>query len=381
MLEENVLLEEVNNRFLSEDIYSTSDFPPFNRSAMDGYAVMFSDIKNGVERFNLINRIFAGDHKISKVKSGDTVKIMTGAPVPPPFDCVIMVEYSIEKDGVVEFSRLPKKKWDNIALKGEDLKKGKKIFKTGHFIRSNDINLLGSNGFWKIPVYKKLNIGVISTGNEIVHISENISAGKIRNSSLYSLKSQIEKTSVFYDYKMVKDELSSLKKRVLSSLTKMHIILITGGSSRGDKDYTLKVLEDIGAELIFERIQIKPGRPTIFAKYNNKFIFGLPGNPVSTFTVFKLFVEPFIHYMNGDVKFQVQELYGVSNFSMRKKTDRPHYIPVQLVNKDNATFLEKIDYHGSGDFTALSKANAMAFIPKEQSSTIPGMKLKFFLLK
>ncbi len=372
------------NRVLGEDIVSKYDFPPFNRSAMDGFAFRYDDLK-GLENPTFVVKevVLAGHPEEVDLKKGECVRIMTGGKVPSPCDTVIEFEKCEEEDGKIKFLKMPRKFY-NIALKGEDLKKGEVALKKGELVKSKTINLLGSLGVKNVKVKRKLKIGVVSTGDELVDIDEEISDGKIRNSSKYALASQIKEINQeFVDLGCVSDDKKEIKGAVEKGLGG-DIVLVTGGSSVGDKDLTLKILEEMGASVFVKKMAIKPGRPTIIAtiKRNGKdvWIFGMPGNPVSTFSVFKLFVDRAVEKMLGTSGLVPEILEGTLNFDFKKKRDRMHFVPCKVSNEDGDIRIEFLRYNGSGDFTSLAKADAFFIAPKETGEISKGSKVKYYFI-
>lgn len=372
------------NRVIAEDIVSKYDFPPFDRSAMDGFAFRHDDVKelkNPILRVKEV--ILAGHPEEVDLKNGECVRIMTGGKVPSPCDTVIEFEKCEEEDGKIKLLDVPRKFY-NIALKGEDLKKGEVALKKGKLIKPKTINLLGSLGIKNVKVKRKLKIGVVSTGDELVDIDEEISNGKIRNSSKYALALQIrEINQEFVDLGNVGDNEKDIKNAIEKGL-EGDIVLVTGGSSMGDKDLTLKILEEMGANVFVKKMAIKPGRPTIIAtiKKSGKkvWIFGMPGNPVSTFSVFKLFINRVAEKLLGTSGLVPKVLEGTLNFDFKKKRDRMHFVPCKVSNRNGKVQIEFLRYNGSGDFTSLAKTDAFFIAPKEAGEIFKGSKVKYYFI-
>ncbi len=384
-VEEVGLLDAVG-RVIGRDIISDYDFPPFNRSAMDGFAFRYEDVEateNPVLKVK--GSVLAGhpgDEDV-KLKAGECVRIMTGGSVPKFCDTVAEFEICEEKNGVVKLLKIPKK-FANIAIKGEDLKKGELALKKGQLIEPKTINLAGSLGLKKIPVKRKLKIGVISTGDELVDVDEEIKDGKIRNSSKYSLGAQINAIhQEFVDLGMVKDNENEIHKAIEKGLN-LDILLITGGSSVGDKDLTLKVLNQFHADVMVKRVAMKPGKPTVIATINRDgkdvWVFGMPGNPVSTFSVFRLLVTYLVEQLLGTSGLYPTVFNGTLKFNFKKKIDRMHFVPCKVKVGDGHLEIDRVRYNGSGDFTALSKANGFFIAPKEIEKLSEGSVVKCFFI-
>ncbi len=379
---EEIELVEALGRVNARNIVSNADFPPFNRAAMDGFAFRHEDLEKMEEAvFTVKEVVLAGHFPSVDLNVGECVRIMTGAKVPHPCDTVIEFERCEEFNGKVRFLKSPPLHF-NVALKGEDLKTGEIALEKGVRIAPKHVNLLASLGLEKIEVKKKIKVGVLSTGDELVDLDEKLEEGKIRNSSKYSLFSQISEIGQeFVDLGTVKDDETQIAKALEKGLNS-DIVLITGGSSAGDKDFTLKVLKDMGAEVLTEKIAVKPGKPTIIARINHqgeeKWIFGMPGNPVSTFVVFKVFVTKVMEKMLGS-EMSPKIFNGVLNFDFKKKGDRLHFVPCKVRVK-GFPLLDDLEYNGSGDFTALSRADAFFLASKGETFLEKGRQVEFFLI-
>lgn len=377
-IEEVHLLDSIG-RVLAYDIISNIDFPPFNKATMDGFAFRFLDLDDTL-KLKIVDEIFAGSDKDITLKSKECVRIMTGAKVPDCFDSVVELESVEEKEGFIVFKKLPKK-GSNIAYFAEDLKKGELVFQKGTLIKTNMVNLLAQMGYKSVPVIRKLKIGVITTGDELIDIAEPQRPSSVVDTSRYSLLAQIRYfNQEAIDYGKLKDDLKTIEQILTKSTNVCDIVVIAGGSSFGDKDYTADALNNIGADILIRTIDMKPGRPTIIAQKNNCWIVGSPGNPVSTFSVFKLFVGNIISKMLGCSDFDVNFLKCKLDFDYSKKPDRMHFLPVNVKFEQNGFVAYKIPYNGSGDFSALSKANAFLVIPKEIQNARSGDIVEFFFI-
>ncbi|BBJ28735.1 molybdopterin molybdotransferase MoeA [Athalassotoga saccharophila] len=355
--DEDVRIENSVGRILSTDIFSKYDFPPYNRAAMDGFAFRYADLDES-KTLTVKDEILAGHPLKVELKNGECVRIMTGGAVPDPCDTVVEIE-SCEIEGKKVRLQKPVSQFANIAIKGEDLKKGELALKKGNVITSNKINLIASLGMRYIKVKRKLRIGILSTGDELVDIDEEIEYGQIRNSSKYSLMAQISAIHQdFFDLGISRDDEEEIKSKVKDGMARCDILLITGGSSVGDKDLTMKVLEDLNAQILVDKLAIKPGAPTIIAKIENKWIFGLPGNPVSTYLSFLVSVLPLVEKLTGSDEIKKSVLKGRFVGKFKKHGKRTDFVPCQA--KDGVVM--PIKYNGSGDFTSLSNANAFFII-------------------
>lgn len=344
-------------RILGTDIYSPIEIPAFNKSAMDGYAYISSDSS---DEFKVVEVVPAGYVPKKAIKLGECAKIMTGAMLPSGADKVIRVEYTQEKESIVKF--LKGDTTENVCFRGENVKKGDKILTKGELIRVNEIATLSSIGLADIEVYKQPVVGLIVTGSELVNPGETIEPGKIYNSNGPQIYNQITSIPVPCNYYgIVTDDETLTTECIDKALNECDLVIISGGVSMGDYDFVPSVLKKLSVNLKFEQIAIKPGKPTVFGEINNTFVFGLPGNPVSTFIIFELFVKPFIYKIMGH-DFKPHNCVGtLRNTIKRKVADRVEYKPIYF----DGNYIQAVDYLGSAHINALCQTNA--FIRLEQN--------------
>ncbi|OGI26948.1 MAG: hypothetical protein A2287_10850 [Candidatus Melainabacteria bacterium RIFOXYA12_FULL_32_12] len=338
-------------RIIAEDIYSNIDYPAFNKSAMDGFAYNSSDNSTV---FKVVETIPAGYVPQKNIGQGECYRIMTGAMVPDSADKVVRFEYTEEKN---EFIRIIKQeKGTNICYKGENIKKGDKVFQSGTKIRPQEIATLSTLGLAEISAYKQPVIGLITTGSEIIDPGNEVVPGKIYNSNGPQLYSQIVSVpAVCRYYGIVEDEESVITRFFEKSFEECDIVIISGGVSKGDYDFVPQVLKKLSVDLKFEQIAVKPGKPLVFGQKEQTFVFGLPGNPVSTFISFEIFVKPLIFKMMG-YDFKPNIYRGeLSQTIKRKNADRVEYKPVHFDGK----YVKHVEYHGSGHISALINSNAL----------------------
>ncbi len=343
-------------RILAEDIKSDMDMPPFDKTAVDGYACRRADLNKDL----VINEVIAaGSLALSPVKEGECAKIMTGAAVPDGADYVFMVEYAEEKDGRVKFTGKEGK--DNIAIKGEDIKQGDIVLKGGRTIKPQDIAVMATVGAVEVTVSCKLKVGIISTGDELVE-PENVPAkGQIRNSNAYQLVAQTIRSGADALYfGIAPDNEEETFDIVARALDACDIVLLTGGVSMGDYDFVPRVLQLAGVEILFDRVAVQPGKPTTFGVGKNALVFGLPGNPVSSFVQFELFVRPLIQRsMSANWKPESFSIPLAVDYT-RKRTERLAFVPVIINEKGEA---EPASYHGSAHINALPDAGGLMKVP------------------
>jgi molybdopterin molybdotransferase len=350
---ETIPFTDSYNRILDEDIISDIDMPPFDRSAVDGYACHRIDLNYELE---VVEVIAAGKVPVQKVGKNKCSKIMTGAIVPDGCDVVIMVEESeILTGNRIRFTGIDPKL--NMSFRGEDVRKGDIVLKKAKVIQPQDIAIMASVGHTKVSVKKKPLVGIISTGDELVNPSEIPGISQIRNSNAYQLAAQIARAGAEgCDYGIAADDETITFKIIEKAIQECDIVIITGGVSMGDFDFVPSVLESAGVKILFDRVNVQPGKPTTFGLHPKSLVFGLPGNPVSSFIQFEMLIRPLINKMMGhNWRHPVQNLPLGVNYE-RKSSARLGFIPVKINEKMEAI---PVDFHGSAHITALSDSDGI----------------------
>jgi molybdopterin molybdotransferase len=345
------------NRILTADVVSDMDMPPFNKASVDGFACKKSDLTGDLE---IIETIPAGKWPEKTVNEGQCSQIMTGAAVPEGADCVIMVEDTrILPSGKLKFIASSTK--ENIAFKAEDIKKGDVVLKAARQITPQDIAVMATVGSTSVTVSKMPEIALIISGDEIVEPDQIPGISQIRNCNAYQLIAQAERAGVSARYYgIARDDVEETYSMISRAIAENDLILITGGVSMGEFDFVPAVLERAGVRLLFTRVAVQPGKPTTFGIHPTALVFGLPGNPVSSFVQFELLIRPLIYRMMGynweplTISVPVKEKYS------RKSSDRMGLIPVKITNDG---FAEVIEYHGSAHISALPGASGIISIP------------------
>ena len=293
----NIGIEQIDlsfslDRVLAENIHSDVNVPAFNRSAMDGFAINSKDTSS---KFQVIEDVPAGKIPQKKIKFGQCARIMTGAMLPKGADKVVKVEDTLQlAANSMQLTVFDRK--SNVSLKGEDVKCGKLVIKKGAVIRPQEAAVLATVGKTKIKVFKKPTVAVISTGSELVEPSLKPRLGQIRNSNGPMAIVQLKRLGIEGNYLgIAKDNFETTKKLVKKGLNTSDLLILSGGVSVGDYDFVYEVLKSCGVKILFNKVAIKPGKPTTFGIKGKKLIFGLPGNPVSAMLIFELFVVPAIN--------------------------------------------------------------------------------------
>lgn len=347
---EVIHFNESLNRILAGNVVCDIDMPPFDKSSVDGFACRRIDLKNELE---ILETIPAGKYPEKSVGTNHCSRIMTGAIVPQGADCVIMVEDTdIAHSGRVSFKGTFKK--ENIAFKAEDVKSGDIVLRKGKIIKPQDIAVMATAGHTHVIVSRKVKVAVISSGNELVEPSEIPGPAQIRNSNAFQLMAQAERAGAsFTYYGIARDSEEETFSVISKALSENDLVLITGGVSMGDFDFVPSVLERAGVRILFSRIAVQPGKPTTFGVHHQAVVFGLPGNPVSSFIQFEMLVRPLIYKMMGCELKQVYLHLPMKEKFSRKFADRMGFIPVSINDEGLVT---PVEYHGSAHISALPDA-------------------------
>lgn len=357
-------LEMAVNRVLAQTVKADMDLPPFNRSQMDGFAVKSNDVKNAPVRLKIIGESVAGKGFDGKLKAGEAVRIMTGARLPDGADAVQKVELTEEENGFVEILEAAKKE-QNINLFASEIESGRRIFGKGEIITEQMIAAIASFGYAKIKVYRKPKIAILSTGSEIVEIGETPQKDQIRNSNSMMLKVFADKFADAEILPLVSDDAAKLRSAIDDALENFDVLITTGGVSVGDYDLTKPVLRDLGAEIFFEKVSLKPGKPTVFGKRKKCLIFGLPGNPVSSAVTFYLFVRTAILRMQSAKNCELKKAFAVASAKIKAAKERDSVLPAYVAaNETGALVIESLRFNGSSNFIQFAKANALVFVPQ-----------------
>lgn len=354
--ETRVSIAESLGRALVQDIVADMDMPPFNKSAVDGYACRRSDISSALE---VIEVIPAGKQPEKEITAGTCSKIMTGGVIPPGADCVLMVENTVKIDKKM-IQALSQDSSVNICYQGEDIRKSAIVLRKGVIITPQHIAVMASMGCASPCVAVQPKVGIITTGEEIVEPHLIPESWQIRNSNAYQLMAQVKDAGGIPYYRgIVPDKEEILLKTVDDSLKEDDLLIITGGVSMGDFDIVPDVLKKAGVDIKFQHIAIQPGKPTLFGTYGNKPVFGLPGNPVSSYLQFELLVRPLLYMMLGIKRLPSNIQCKLAADYSRRRSERLSLVPVRIENLEAVP----VEYHGSAHINSLNDADGVMFVP------------------
>jgi molybdopterin molybdotransferase len=357
------------NKVLAEDIYSKDNLPPFNKSAMDGYAIKSEDTNlckdETLAELEIIGLIKAGEFSNEELNEGQAIKIMTGAPLPKGADAVIQIEkVNVNGDKLYVYDKV--KSGNNVIRLGEEIKAGEVALEKGTLIRPTEIGVLASLGYSRIKVYRNPIISLLITGDELIDINSELTVGKIRNSNEYSLRALIKNIGAeALLFGIVKDEKDILKSKVKEALEKSDVVITSGGASVGDFDFVEQVLTEINADVKFKSVAIKPGKPISFALIGKKLFFSLPGNPLAAITTFEEFVKPACEKMLGKEISDDKTFPVILCDDFKAKEGRRKYIYVRIENIDGKFYGYKLGSQSSNHLMTMSKANGIIIMPED----------------
>lgn len=366
---ESVDIFSALGRVVAEDVLAARPNPPWDNSAMDGYAVRTADVKNatkeGPARLRVIYDLPAGAVPQKDIGEGEAVRIMTGAPVPGGADSVVMVEKT-DKAGdeeVLVFS--PTREWENIRKAGEDFGPGAVVIEKGSTVRAAEIGMLATIGVPHISVFHRPRVGIISTGDELVDINQAPPPGKIPDSNGYILSALVAETGAeALQYGIARDNKESLKQK-LGAAVKADIIISSGGVSVGDYDFVKDVLEEMGSTMRFWKVAMKPGKPLAFGVIGGKPAFGLPGNPISSMVAFEQFVRPVLFKLAGRKNIFRTIFRARLDGDVKIKPGRMNFIRGLLDASGEEFTVKAFTGQGSAMLSTMVKANCYIIVPAD----------------
>jgi molybdopterin molybdotransferase len=380
---EKVQLLESLGRIIGEDIYAKRDIPPLDNSAMDGYALRFEDIRESSKdhpvRLEVIEDLPAGFVSKKTIEKGQAIRIMTGAPIPKGADTVVPVEETRKEHGFT-FILKAASLGENIRRSGEDVKKGERVISKGDLIRPAEVGMLASVGRSSVLIYQKPLIAILCTGDELVDVDGNLEESKIISSNSYTLAAQVKDCgAVPVQLGIARDRKEEIREKLRQG-TRADVLISSAGVSVGDYDFAKDALSDLGMEMAFWQISMKPGKPLAFGTIQGKPVFGLPGNPVSSMISFEEFVRPSLLKMMGHREVLRPVVEAILQEEIRKSVGRRHFIRAFVSFKEGSYFATTTGDQGSGILMSMLKANGLIMIPEAQEIARVGEKVKVQLL-
>jgi molybdopterin molybdotransferase len=370
---ESVRLSESLNRFLAEDIVADTDLPPFDRAQMDGYAVRAADVVSVPASLRIVGESAAGAGWHHEMKAGEAVRIMTGAPVPVGADAVQQVELTRETDSQVEILQ-PVELGRSIVPRASEIKSGETVLRAGEQINAAMIATLASFGYAQVKAGKRPRVSVMATGSELVDVDQKPARDQIRDSNNYTIEAYAaQSNAIFERLPLAGDDTAELKNQIARAVETSDVLITSGGVSMGVYDFTKAALKELGAEIFFERVALRPGKPTVFARLGRTLIFGLPGNPVSVSVTFNLFARAALRLMQGASAIALAHEYAVLARDLKGSIDRESYLPAVLRTDEHGTLLaEPLKWGGSSDFISFAKTTALINLPAGPAKTAAG---------
>ncbi|HKP72186.1 MAG TPA: gephyrin-like molybdotransferase Glp [Pyrinomonadaceae bacterium] len=369
---EAVALAEARGRVLAEDVVADTDLPPFDRALMDGYAMRAADTNAATEtapaRLRIVGEAAAGRGWRGELQAGEAVRIMTGAPVPAGADSVQQVEVTREMEGgaLVEVERATQA-GQFISKRATEIRRGSVVLQKGETINAASLAALASFGYARVRVGARPRVVVLATGTELVAVGAQPGADQIRDSNTYSLLGYAEAAGASVEHlPFAGDETELLQRVIAESAERSDVLVLSGGVSMGVYDFTKTALRSLGAEIFFERVSLRPGKPTVFARLQNArrtLVFGLPGNPVSVSVTFNLFARTAIRAMQGAKSASLTEEHAVLGSGVKGAAERASYLPAQLGTDDHGRLVAvPLRWSGSSDFVAFTRADALVIV-------------------
>ena len=364
---------------LAQEVRADREYPPFDRSTRDGYAVLSKEIRPGAQ-LKCAGEIKAGDTVTEALAPGTCVQIMTGAAVPAGADAVVMIEYTERQGDLVRFQRAAETH-QNVVPRGSEARAGQTILKPGMRLGFAELALAAQVGATQLNSAKRPRVAVLSTGDEVVLIDEQPGAFQIRNSNSVSLAAQVRigggEPVVLGN---AADRVEDLGEKIERGL-KEDALILTGGVSMGKYDLVESVLKALGAEFFFDAVAIRPGKPAVFAICQGKPVFGLPGNPVSTMVTFQLFVSPAMDLLSGAEAHPLPLVEARLEQALNERPGLAHFLPARIEWHGAEPQVRAVKWQGSGDIAALAAANCFLVVPSERERIASGEHVSVLLRK
>lgn len=377
---EEVKLERSLGCVLAEDICSNRDQPPYDISAMDGYALRSADLASIPATLEIVEDIKAGDMPSKTLAAGQCARIMTGAPVPQGADAVVRVEDTKAlADNRVQINQAVKA-GNDIRRRGENMFNGEVVLTTGTEITPGVIGVLATVKRAQVQIYRRPRVAILSTGNELEGLDEPVDPNKIPNSNSYALMAQAQALGIEPTLLGIArddpDELARYLKRGLE----YDVLLVSGGTSVGVHDYVRPTIEALGAQMLFWRVAMKPGHPVAFGKVGEKIIFGLPGNPVSSMVCFEQFVAPALRRMMGHARTYRRTIEARLTHNVKHQPGRTEFIRVMLAKEKGGYAATSTGAQGSGMLLSMARADGLAVLPAETNGLAADSRVTVLLL-
>jgi molybdenum cofactor synthesis domain-containing protein len=380
---ETLALEAALSRVLAEDVVADSDLPPFDRAQMDGYALLAADTLSVPASLRIVGESAAGRGWHKKLKPGEAVRIMTGAPVPDGADSVQKIEVTSEStDASTVLITEQTRPGQFIVKRASEIRAGETMLRAGETISAAALAALASFGYARVKVGAQPRVAVLATGTELVPVNDQPGPDQIRDSNSFSLGAYAELAGATVErLPLAGDDPELLQREIKLAAERSDALILSGGVSMGVYDFTKTALRALGAEIFFERVALRPGKPTVFARLGRTLVFGLPGNPVSVSVTFNLFARTALRVMQNCTESALVEEWAVLARDVRGASERASYLPAQLrTNEDGRLMAEPLKWGGSSDFVAFARATALVIVPAGVTGFEAGATVRFVRL-
>ena len=378
---ESVPLLDSMHRILREDVFCDADSPPFDKAIRDGFAVRAEDVASVPTTLTIIGESRAGAGADVVIGQGQCCEIMTGAPLPAGANAVVMVEYTERISPSSMRVRKTAREDEGLLRRGGEASAGDRILHSGRPIALADLGLLASTGKEKVTVSREPRVAVIATGDELVEVNEIPKAGQIRNSNTYTVCAQVREAGgepVLLG--IARDNLDDLREKIKRGL-EHDLLLVSGGVSMGKYDLVETVFAEFGVEILFDKVAMKPGKPTVFGHRGNTFVFGLPGNPISTLVAFHMFVRPLILFLLKAEDTRPKILEAKLEVPAKCDPQRASLVPALVRFEGGGYRIRTAPWKGSSDLVGLARANALIMIPCREGTLEAGESAQFLLME
>jgi molybdopterin molybdotransferase len=368
---ELIRLSEAQGRVLAEDIAADRDYPPFNRSTRDGFAVRSADVGVTPVELRLRGEVRAGSTFDGKVIQNECVAIMTGAPLPAGTDAVVMLEYTEARGDKVLIQRVVQPR-ENVVQQGSEAVSGACVLRRGRRLGASELGLLATVGKFEVEVYGRPTIAILATGDEVVPVEKAPQWFQIRNSNATALAAQVTAVGGIPRLLGISPDSPQALRELIQEGLKADLLLMAGGVSVGKYDFVEQVLADLGAEFYFQSVALRPGKPLVFGRAAGKLFFGLPGNPISTFVTFALFGRPTVEALGGGKFAPPLFLRGRLDKSVQQKTSLTVFLPARVENSSGEPIVHPVTWQGSGDLVGVAEANCFIVLHPAQTGLAAG---------
>ena len=381
---ELVALENARGRFLAQDIVADSDLPPFDRSQMDGYALRVNDVESVPAKLRIVGESAAGRGWHNELKVGEAVRIMTGAPVPAGADSVQQLELTREIENgaqveILEAVALGR----SIVKRGSEIEAGATVLNAGEQITAATMAVLASFGCAEVKVGRQPKVAVLATGSELVAVNQKPGKDQIRDSNNFTIAAYAQLAGAVVErLPLAGDDTDLLKRQIAEAAQRSDIVITSGGVSVGVYDFTKPALRELGAEFFFERVALRPGKPTVFARLPNGTLFlGLPGNPVSVSVTFNLFARTALLAMQGANDPEPSPDWAVLARNVKGAVERESYLPAQLDTSEEGNLtVTPLKWGGSSDFVGFVRATSLIIVPRDTGVVESGTRVRIVRL-